>query len=89
MQIRIIHLQGRNRLLGAALLVAALGLVLAVALFGLALLAGMTVLGGLGLLVRRVFGGHSRPAQTLLDPSLEVFSPTEPRPRNQLPPRSN
>jgi hypothetical protein len=89
MQIRIINLQGRNRFLGAALLVAALGLVLAIVVFGLALLAGLTVLGGLGLLVRRLLGGHRRPTQTLLDPSMEVFSPIEPRPRNQLPPNSN
>ena len=88
MQIRVVRLRGRSRLVGAALLLAMAGLVLVVVLFGLTLLVGLTALGAVGLLARRLLGGRRRvvPPPVPLDPSREVLPPVRPHSHGPLPP---
>lgn len=89
MQIRVVRLHGRNRLVGAALLLAMVGLVLVVVLFGLTLLVGLAAIGAVGLLARRLLGGRRRagaPPPVPLDPSREVLPRTPHRPHGALPP---
>ena len=80
MQIRVIHLQGRNRFVGVLLLAVVLALLAFVVTAGLALVAGAAVLGGGALLLRRLFGGKNalpRRARTerVIMTGEEVFPP--------------
>ena len=90
MQIRIIRLQNRHPLVGAALLLGAVALVLALIVLGLALVAGLTAVGGVVLLARRLLGARRRPTsrQTVLDPAQEIVSYHRADVRGALPPVS-
>ena len=80
MQIRVIHFQGRNRIVGVLLLAVVLALLAFVVTAGLALVAGAAIIGGGVLLMRRLFGAksalprHSRPERIIMSGE-EVFPP--------------
>lgn len=59
MQIRVVRLNSRNPLVGIVLLVVILAILALVLTAGMALLAGGAILGTVGYLARRVFGGKS------------------------------
>ncbi|CAN5257228.1 hypothetical protein BH23GEM2_BH23GEM2_16570 [soil metagenome] len=83
MHIRIFRLNVRNPLIGAVLLIAAIGFLLAAVAFGLTLLVGGVAVGAVALLVRRAlrFGrGEPQPIEPL-DSAQEVFPPAEKRER--------
>lgn len=102
MRIRIVRLQTRNPVVGAALLVLLLALVAAVLAVGLTLLAALAVAGGAVLLGRRVLHGRriAPPAPARPDRAGEVFptraptidgvdatlAPTPAPPARRLPP---
>lgn len=83
MHIRIFRLNVRNPLIGAVLLIAAIGFLLAAVAFGLTLLVGAVAVGAVALLVRRVLRFGRREPQPLepLDSALEVFPAAERRDR--------
>jgi hypothetical protein len=85
MSIRIFRLSVRNPLIGAVLLIAAVGFLIAAVAFGLTLLVGAVAVGAVALLVRRILRLGRREPQPLepLDSAQEVF-PAEKRQR--LPP---
>ncbi|HUF66568.1 MAG TPA: hypothetical protein VMM17_11400 [Gemmatimonadaceae bacterium] len=85
MHIRVFRFNVRNPLIGAFLLIAAVGFLLAAVAFGLTLLLGAVAVGGLALLARRIlrFGRRQPPPLEPLDTSREVFPPE--RAREQLP----
>jgi hypothetical protein len=87
MQIRIVRLQSRHPIVGAALLLGAVALVLALVVLGLALAAGLTAVGGVALLARRLLGARRRlkSRQTVVDPSQEVFAHHRAAVRGALP----
>lgn len=82
MHIRIFRLNVRNPLIGAVLLIAAVGLLLAAVVFGLTLLVGAVAVGAVALFVRRIlrFGRPERQPLEPLDSAQEVF-PAEKRER--------
>ena len=88
MQIRIVRLSGRQRVVGAALLIVVVGLVLAAVVLGLVLLAGLAAVGGVALLARRLLGTRrSAPAsRPVLDPTREIFPTRRADARSELPP---
>lgn len=59
MQIRVVRLNSRNPLVGIFFLVVILAILAFVLTAGMALLAGGAILGTVGYLARRVFGGKS------------------------------
>lgn len=59
MQIRVVRLNSRNPLVGILLLVVILAILAFVLTAGMALLAGGAILGTVGYLARRIFGGKS------------------------------
>lgn len=59
MQIRVVRLNSRNPLVGIVILVVILALLAFVLTAGMALLAGGAILGTVGYLARRIFGGKS------------------------------
>lgn len=59
MQIRVVRLNSRNPLVGIVVLVVILALLAFVLTAGMALLAGGAILGTVGYLARRIFGGKS------------------------------
>lgn len=59
MQIRVVRLNSRNPLVGILLLVVILAILALVLTAGMALLAGGAVLGTVGYMARRIFGGKS------------------------------
>lgn len=59
MPIRVVRLNSRNPLVGILLLVVILAILAFVLTAGIALLAGGAILGTIGYLARRVFGGKS------------------------------
>lgn len=59
MPIRVVRLNSRNPLVGILLLVVILAILAFVLTAGMALIAGGAILGTVGYLARRVFGGKS------------------------------
>lgn len=93
MQIRVIRLNSRNPLVGAALLLAGAAILVALVVFGLVILAGLTVVGAVAFLARRLLGRRilgARPGAGAqaheLDPSGEVFATHSGDPSRRLPP---
>jgi hypothetical protein len=87
MQMRVVRLNVRNPFVAAAVLLIVLAAILLVLGLGVTLLAAAAVVGGVGLLARRVLRLR-RPAPPRiapLDPSREVFAEPAPR-REALPP---
>lgn len=85
MHIRIFRLNVRNPLIGAVLIITAIGFLLAAVAFGLTLLVGGVAVGAVALLVRRAlrFGRGERQPLEPLDSNQEVF-PSSPS-RDRLP----
>ncbi len=84
MSIRIFRLSVRNPLIGAVLLIAAVGFLLAAVAFGLTLLVGAVAVGAVALLVRRIlrFGRPEPLPLEPLDSAQEIFPPEK---RERLP----
>jgi hypothetical protein len=88
MQTRVFRIQSRNPIVGVAIGLIVVAVILLVLGLGVALLAGAAVIGGVGLLARRVLRLR-RPAPAILvkpDPAREVFAPREANDRRTLPP---
>ena len=83
MPIRVFRFDVRNPLVGAFLLIAAVGFLLAAVAFGLTLLVGAVAVGAVALLARRIlrFGRRQPPPLEPLDSSREVFPPERARER--------
>ena len=87
MQIRTVRLQTRNPVVALALTLIVVAVILLVLGLGVTLLAGAAVVGGAGLLARRVFRLRRAPPTALptLDPSREVFPAQQSEDRRALP----
>ena len=86
MQMRVVRLNVRNPLVATAVLLLLIAVVLLVLGLGVTLLAAGAVVGGVGLLARRVLRRPPPPRVAPLDPSREVFAAAERRERRELPP---
>jgi len=88
MPMRVVRLNVRNPLVAAAVLLIVLAVILLVLGLGVALLAAGAVVGGVGLLARRVLRLRRPPPARVapLDPSREGFAAAERRERRELPP---